>query len=254
MTKSAAPTLDLSSLRPEVADLAGPFLEELIGRLGDDIVSIAVAGDSVTDDFVSGQTQVGTALVLRTAGVEALHAIAPLGRKFGRKRVAAPTILTPEYLDSSRDVFPLEFLNLKLAHVHTYGEEVFSGLKIERDHLRLQVERELKGFLIRLRQGFLRAAGDVAALAAVLEEASVEIFPELRGLLHLMEKPIAFAREKDLAAACEATGLDAGSAQAYLLRRGPVREKLTLAALEQRFAALYEFVHALSEKADAVLG
>ena len=254
MGESGTPTLDLTPLRPEVADIVRPFLEELVGRLGGEIVSLAVVGDAVTEDFVSGQTQVGTALVLRSAGVKSLREIAPLGRKFGRKRVGAPTILTPEYIDSSRDVFPLEFLHLKLAHVHTHGEDVLSGLEIERDHLRLQVERELKGFLIRLRQGFLRAAGDVAAFAAVLDDASVEAFPELRGLLHLLEKPIAFARAKDLAAVCEATGLDAGPVQATLLRSGPVRERPTLDGLEQRFTALYDFVHALSEKADAVPG
>ena len=33
-----------------------------------------------------------------------------------------PSRITPEHIDESRDVFPLEFLDLRFAHVTVYGE------------------------------------------------------------------------------------------------------------------------------------
>lgn len=246
-------TLDLSGLRTEVAERAGPFLQVLAGRLGDRVVSIAVIGDAVTEDFVPDRTEIRTALVLRTAGVSTLHEIAPLGKKYGRRGIAAPIILTPDHIEESRDVFPLEFLELRVAHATVYGEDVLGGIEVSDADLRLQVERELKTFLIRMRGGFLQTAGDPVLLVEVLAEASEELFPEMRGFLHLLGKPITHAREKDLDALCQATGLDAATVRADLLRREPGRSKPSLADLEARFGALYDFVHALSEKANALL-
>ncbi|HAV43580.1 TPA: hypothetical protein DCX15_06170 [bacterium] len=49
-----------------------------------------------------------------------LKLIATLGKKYSRNKVAAPLIMTPRYIERSLDVFPIEFLNLKLIHTAVF--------------------------------------------------------------------------------------------------------------------------------------
>ena len=89
-----------------------------------------------------------------------LDLLAPLGKKYGKKQIAAPLIMTPKYIDESSDVFPMEFLNIKLLHYPVFGNDIFKNLEISASYLRRQCERELKARLIGLRQGYISAAGD----------------------------------------------------------------------------------------------
>jgi hypothetical protein len=57
-----------------------------------------------------------------------LKFLAPLGKKFGRKRIAAPLIMTPEYIDTSLDVFPIEFFNIQQLHLTVYGDDIWLDL------------------------------------------------------------------------------------------------------------------------------
>ena len=61
--------------------------------------------------------------------------------------------MTPHYLACSRDVFPVEFLDFQLVHETILGEDPFVSLQVDKAHVRLQCERELKATLVRLRQG-----------------------------------------------------------------------------------------------------
>lgn len=246
-------SLDLTSLESGVAEVAGPFLEELVAALAEDIISVAIVGTAVTPGYVPGEADINSLVVVKELGVQELHAIAPLGKRYGRKGVAAPFLLTPAVIDSSLDVFPLEFLDFSLAHKTVYGPDLLSVLEVEREHLRLQVERELKTYLMQLRQGFIRCAGEARLLGEVLSEASREIFPAVRALLHLSKRPISLVREKDLEALCEALGIGAASVKSVLLG-GSGKGKPSLQEVEARFTHLYAFVQALSEKADAGLG
>ena len=68
--------------------------------------------------------------------------------------------MTPEYIRTSLDVFPVEFLNFKLIHATVFGEDIFESLEINRMDLRRQCERELKVKLVSLRQGYISSLGD----------------------------------------------------------------------------------------------
>lgn len=247
------PSLDLSGLDTGATEVAGPFFEDLLESLGDQIVSLAVVGIAVTPDFKRGESEINSVAILKDLQTSHLHRIAPLGKKHGRKGVAAPFLLTQAAMESSRDVFALEFLNFRLAHKTVHGPDLLADLEVEREHLRLQVERELKAFLIQMRQGFIRSAGDPRLLGEVLQGASEEIFPELRGLLHLLGKPVALSRKKDLSEACEALEIDGDAVTGILLGDGKPG-KSALDEVESRFSSLYDFVSALSEKVDAGLG
>ena len=140
------------NLRTAITDRYKPFLEVLLGDHQEKIHSVYIVGSALTLDFDPKISDINSVIVLHEMDLKFLELLAPLGRKYGKKRISAPLIMTPAYIDKSRDVFPIEFLNIKLLHHTVFGQDIFKSLDIDRSDLRHQCERELKVKLIGLRQ------------------------------------------------------------------------------------------------------
>jgi hypothetical protein len=98
-------------------------------------------------------------VVLGEEAIRRPGAIIPLIKKWHKRSVSTPLLLTKAYISSSLDTFPIEFLNLKYAYRLVYGEDVLRDLEFGTGLLRLQCERELKGKLLQLREHFLETEG-----------------------------------------------------------------------------------------------
>ena len=149
-------TLRLDRLAPAVRAKAAPLLEELAGIAGAGLHSLYVVGSAVTPDWVEGRSDVNTLLVLRQMDLAVLEAIGPLGKRHHRTGIAPPLVMDREYLAGSLDVFPMEFLELRLIHETVAGEDLLARLEIGRADLRHQCEREVRSRLVGLRQAYLR--------------------------------------------------------------------------------------------------
>ncbi len=187
-----------NALRPEVGDRIRPFMESVAASLGSHLQCAAVTGSAVVQGPDFDSTTIHSVLVFDELALRYVEEIAPLGKKYGRKGVAAPLVMSSEYIRESLDVFPLEFLSIKLAHVTVHGKDVFEKLEIPPADLRRQCERELKSFLIRLRQGYLSSAGNVRVLEKVLRDAASSFFSIVRGVLHLLHAEILHDERKDV--------------------------------------------------------
>lgn len=73
----------------------------------------------------------------------------------------------------SADAFPIEYADIRDAYQILHGLDPFADLAIDREHLRLQCEHEIKGKQIQLREGYLLAAEEPQAL----EELLLRSFP-----------------------------------------------------------------------------
>jgi hypothetical protein len=178
MTESNLATLD-----PQIQGIVGSFLQELLASFPDELGSLSLTGSCVTEDYVHGKSDINSALVLREMCPSCLDKLASMGRRFGKKRVRAPLIMTPEYIERSLDVFPMEFLDIKLIHRTIHGADLFSGLVINKSLLRLQCERELKARLIHLNQGYISCMGGGRGLRDLLAGAHAGYFPLFRAML-----------------------------------------------------------------------
>ena len=94
--------------------------------------------------------------------------------------------MTPAYINASLDVFPVEFLNIKLLHHTVFGEDIFQNLEIKNTDLRHQCEREIKVKLISLRQGFISAAGDKKILGRGFIDSIAGYMPLFKGIIELL--------------------------------------------------------------------
>jgi predicted nucleotidyltransferase len=180
--------ITLEKLSPVVAERLKPFIEEILGTYTDNIHSVHVVGSAVTGDFDAKTSDINSIFVLKVMDLKFIELIAPFGKKYKKKGVAAPLIMTPDYITRSLDVFPLEFLDFKLMHETVFGEDILKDIEINGVDLRHQCEREIKSKLIGLRQGYISSEGDRRLLTERFVSSITGYMPLFRGIIFLMKK------------------------------------------------------------------
>lgn len=204
------PEVRLQDLKPSAAKKIRPFLDEVLSRFEPAIHSIQVTGTALTDDYDEKRSDVNSVLVLKEMDLKVLALLAPLGKKYGKHRVAAPLIMTPAYIAESLDVFPVEFLNFKLIHSTVHGADLFQDLAIDLKDLRHQCEREIKTKLIGLRQGYISSRGERTLLSEALFRSVTAYIPLFRGIITLLGKEPPVLQQEVITALSRATGVDCG--------------------------------------------
>jgi hypothetical protein len=175
----------MESLDPRVRGVVSAFMDEALSAFPGDIVAYVLTGSAITADYTPGRSDINSVLVLKDMCPPCLDTLASMGRRFGKRGLRAPLIMTPEYIQSSLDVFPMELLDIKLIHATLYGPELFSDLCVSKPLLRLQCERELKSRLILLMNGYVACLGKGPGLRDLLLRASSGYYPLFRGMLSL---------------------------------------------------------------------
>ncbi len=180
-------------LRPEIKDTVLAHSRQLAEILGDGLRSIVVYGSALGQNFVPGKSNINILLILKQIDVSLMKKCLKLVGNGERKRIVAPLMLTQQHINSSLDVFPIEFSEIRDNHLTIYGDELLNDLPITKQHLRLQCEREIKGKLIHLRQGFLESSLRGNSLKLLLEDSMRAVLPMMRAALRMRDKtpPIA---------------------------------------------------------------
>lgn len=202
------PELKLEKLNPVARKRISPFLEEVLGRYEEKIHSIHITGTAITEDFDEKISDVNSIFVLKGMDLKFLAIVAPLGKKYSRQKVAAPLIMTPDYIESSLDVFPIEFLNFSLSHATVFGDDIFENIRIDRMDLRHQCERELKTKLIWLRQGYISSMGDRKMLSEGFINSITGYMPLFRGIISLLGKEPPLLQSAVIRSMSEAAGIN----------------------------------------------
>lgn len=158
------------------------LIEELAGA---NAKALTLFGAIVTNAFDAQRHTARSVLVVERVDLPMLRRLAEHGTKLGKAAIAAPLIMTPEYIKTSLDTFPLEFIEIKQRHLTVSGDDYFDELTFDDPHVRLQCERELKSVLIALRQGLLAAAGREKFIHALEMDVGERLMRILRGLLWL---------------------------------------------------------------------
>jgi hypothetical protein len=167
------------SARDAVRQYAG-LLAELAGE---DLAGLTLYGPVLGASYDGSRQPVRSVAVLQAIRLELLRELAGHGPRMAGLKIAAPIVMTPGYIQESRDTFPLELLEIQQQSVTVLGTDYFRHIQLESGHLRLQCERELKVLLIGMRQGLLASAGDAAQLGQMEDRAAESLTRVLRGLL-----------------------------------------------------------------------
>ena len=157
--------------------------------------------------------------------------------------------MTETYIQRSRDVFGIEFLDLQLTHRTVLGEDPFEGLSFDRQDVRLQCERELKAALIRLRQGYIASAGGKRVVRDILISTASSLVPLLRAMLWLKDADRPRQAETVFTKAAEEFSINTGS---LIKTRKWRHEKVHLkqGELEDAFESIYTAIEKLAVEVD----
>jgi len=175
----------LEGLNPRVVEVLKPYCQEMVALHGGDLKSIILYGSATGADFVPKCSNINLMIIVGQVTQAALKKSLKTVAKGRKKSIVAPLFLDDEHIRRSADVFPIEFLDIQENHVALYGTDPFASLEIDKSNVRLQCEHELKGKLIRVRQGYLERGLLRKDIAALLVESLTSLVPIFRNMLRL---------------------------------------------------------------------
>src|SRR5579862_6229673 len=169
-------------------------LTELVERLskaaGANLSAVVLYGSAANQEFREEHSDLNILCLLQRMDAGELKKLQPVGLWWWRKGHPTPLLFTLRELQDSADVFAIELLDMKQRHRMLLGDDFLNGFEVPMALHRLQVERELRTGVIRLRQAFLRSRGRRAELSELMI-ASASTFAALfrHALIALGETP-----------------------------------------------------------------
>ncbi|MGE0825551.1 MAG: hypothetical protein AB7G75_16890 [Candidatus Binatia bacterium] len=161
------------------------FTQEVRTGLGDQLVSIVLYGSAAGDNFVPGSSDLNTVIIVKTMGFAVLKKLQPHMLSWHRQGFAVPLVIDQNFLLHSRDVFSMEFYDIKEQHHTLWGEDVFATLNIGNEHLRFLAEHEARSRLLRLQALYFERANDARRLRQILLDSLKTFVTLMRHLLRV---------------------------------------------------------------------
>lgn len=232
---------DPKALLPEI-------IQDFREVFGNDLISLILYGSAAGPEYDPARSDINLMAVLRPEAMGRLDEAFSLVRKWRRKGCAVPLFLTERYIAGSLDVFPIEYLNFRSRYAMVYGKDVLRGLELKPSLLRLQCEREIKGKLLLLREGFVESEGKRGTLAALIADSTGALTAIFRALAALKGLETPGSRRALFAEVSRAFDLDGGVFERLL----DVRDRKIKGAQADMPALFKRYLAEMEKLSDAV--
>jgi len=241
--------LKLDTLRQDIKKILEPYLLKLLDIHKDNIVSILLYGSATGKFYVPRRSDINLMVALSSLHFNELRSSLKLVNEGIRKKITAPLFLSLEHIETSKDVFPVEFMEIKENHILLYGKDLCKDMNIDLRHLRLFCEREIKGKLIRLREAYLEVGLKKKGIEALLKESMNSLLPTFRALIRLKGQMPGVDKFNVLNEVSEMYGVEEGLFAA-ILRDRLNDEKIAGQAVEAFFEKYLDEIKKLALKVD----
>jgi predicted nucleotidyltransferase len=176
-------------MRATVSGVVEPFLTETDKVLGNGY-SAVLYGSAARGDFTPGRSDINLMLVVEQLTPPILRSLSRAFTGWRKKTPEPPLVLSHAEWNRASDAFPVEITDMRLSYQVLRGPDPLQGMQVEQDDLRKALEREFRGKLLRLRQGYATYAPDPAALGSLGLQSAATILVLLRGVLTVAGKPV----------------------------------------------------------------
>ncbi len=200
-------SLKLDGVKPELKAIIRPYLIKLLEIHKENIVSVVLYGSATGKYFMPKKSDINLAVIFKNLEFRQLKDSLKLINYGAPKRITAPLLLSLSHIESSKDTFPVEFIEIKENNILLYGKDIFSGLKIDETNIRLFCKREIEGKLIRIRQVYLEIGLKRKGVEALMKESMHSLIPLFRALLRSKIQNPPIDKEKILIEFCNHYGL-----------------------------------------------
>lgn len=169
--------------------MATMTLDDLVTQLraayGTHLSAVVLYGSAATAEHLSKQADHDVLVLLdafEPAMIAAASAVARAWREAGNP---PPMTMTVDEWRRSSDVFPMEYTDILERHRVLHGTAPFADVSVSPDHLRLQLEQQVLGKLLHLRQGALLAGTDGKRQLELITASFSTIMVLFRAVLRL---------------------------------------------------------------------
>lgn len=191
---------------------ATTLADDLRRIFGTRLETVAVYGPHARGRSGGALTCICLVTSLSGADLDACAAEVPRWHTLG---LATPLIVPVAEFQRSLDAFPLEYGEIIAHHEIVAGADLLSGASVDQTDLRRACETQIKSHLLHLREQYLEAHGQPAAITALLHTAA-PAFATLLAHVARLQGAIASDGDGAVRAGAQIAGLDPSTASAVL--------------------------------------
>lgn len=176
-------------------------------------------GSAARDQHVPGWSDINILLIAEDLSPDALRAARPALTRWRESAEALPLLFGTAEWGRSADAYPLEIAEMRTGYRVLRGNDPLAGMQVRAEDLRTSLEREFRGKLMRLRQGYALFERGSPVLSEFLRSSASSVLLLCRGLLILRGEPM----PRENAGVVEVAGRIAGFAPQAVSRIVAVR-------------------------------
>ncbi|QYY34453.1 hypothetical protein [Ruficoccus sp. ZRK36] len=184
------------------------FTQTLQDTLGEELVSVILYGSAARGDHSGTRSDFNLMVTCKRLDMAVLDKLAKPAQSWVKAGNRAPLMFTEARLQQSRDAFPIELLDMQAHYKVLSGDDPLNGLVVETHHLRWQLEHELKGALIQLRERYLAAGGKPDLVTQTLVGSLATFTTLVRASLRCLGKEVPACNDEALGALAGAISFD----------------------------------------------
>ncbi len=166
-------------------------LEDLVTQLrsayGTALRSVVLYGSAAAGggEHVPKQSDYNILVIVDEIPLQKLRELSAVTRAWRDAGNHPPMTFTEREWRASGDAFSMEYADILERNRILYGESPFEGISVDQGDLRLQVEREAMGVLLRLRGAVLLAGVDASEQIKLMTSSLSTLMIVFRGILRL---------------------------------------------------------------------
>ena len=142
------------------------LVKDLEQAAGTNLLSVILYGSAVSGEFHAKHSDLNVLCLFDRLDAAVLAGIGGTTRAWTQKGHPAPLVFAADELTRAADIFAIELVDIKANHQVLRGADLVAPIEVPMALHHLQVERELRQSLVRLREHYLARP---KPLAAVLE-------------------------------------------------------------------------------------
>ena len=164
------------------------LVSQLRAAYGDTLRSVVLYGSAAAGEHIPKRSDYNVLVIVESLTADSLRAASATARAWAEAGNPAPLTMTAAEWRGSVDIFPMEYADMLERHRVLHGEAPFTGIQVEPGDLRLQLEQEAMGKLLKFRQGVLASGGDYGRQLELIASSVSTIMVIFRALLRLMKQ------------------------------------------------------------------
>jgi len=166
-------------------------LDELVTQLraayGTSLRSVVLYGSAAAGgaEHVAKRSDFNVLIIVDDVPLGRLRELSAVTRAWRDAGNHPPMTFTEREWRSCSDIFAMEYADILERNKVLYGDPPFEGISVAHDDLRLQLEREAMGVLLRLRGAVLLAGNDSSEQIKLMSASLSTLMVVFRGILRL---------------------------------------------------------------------